>query len=199
MRRKKKLIKNLLKVLAVILVLVAMYHIIKPRKNINTSNSTNTNRETIKVTTISEPNINITLPENITDTETNTLAVEKNYTPLIEVSERYLVPILSNNEVTILIGDDSAKLLSENSAVHVGNEYSVSGIEETIQAVYYFTIDNYSYPIFMLLGSSGKLYYVDIETAYQTGNFQINGYIQNIPEVENVYQATVENNGENYR
>lgn len=199
MRRKKKLIKNLIKILVVVIIAVGLYFFFKPKKKINTADSDSNNRELIKVTTINEPNIEITLPENIKDSKENKTSENKTYTPLVEVSERYLVPILANNTVTILIGDDSEKLLTPTSPVQIGNEYTVSGIAETIQSVYYFTIDNYSYPIFLLLGESGKLYYVDIEKAYNTGKFEINGYIQNIPEVENVYQTTVEKGGKTYR
>lgn len=199
MRRKKKLIKNLIKILVVAIIAVGLYFFFKPKKKINTTDSDSNNRELIKVTTINKPNIEITLPENIKDSKENTTSENKTYTPLVEVSERYLVPILANNTVTILIGDDSEKLLTATSPVQIGNEYTVSGIAETIQSVYYFTIDDYSYPIFLLLGESGKLYYVDIEKAYTTGKFEINGYIQNIPEVENVYQTTVEKGSKNYR
>lgn len=197
MRRKKKLIINLLKILLVILIITGIYFIFKPKKKITTSKSNENNLEYIKVTTVDESNVKVELPETIKDATTNTEIPqeEKKYTPLTKTSERYLVPILVNNEVTVLIGDDSEKLLSNNSNVQVGNEYMVSGIAETIQSVYYFTIDEYDYPILLLLGESGKLHFVDIEKAYRTGKFEINGYIKNIPEVENVYQVTAEEKG----
>ena len=75
----------------------------------------------------------------------------------------------------------------------------VSGIEETIEAVYYFTVEGYDYPVLLLLGKSCKLYYVDIQRAYSSGNFAINGYIENIPDVQNVYQAEATENGKTTR
>ncbi|MCI8545840.1 MAG: hypothetical protein HFJ44_01235 [Clostridia bacterium] len=200
MRRKKKLIMNLLKILVVTLIVVGIYFIFKPKKKINTSKTNENNLEYIKVTTVDESNAKIELPEKIKDATTNIEIPkeEKKYTPLTKTSERYLVPILANNEVTILIGDDSEKLLSNNSIVQVGNEYTVSGIAETIQAVYYFTVNDYEYPILLLLGESGKLHYVDIEKSYRTGKFEISGSLKNITEVENVYQVNVEENGNSY-
>ncbi len=201
MRRKKKLIINLLKILVIVLIIVGIYFIFKPKKKINTSKENENKPQYIKVTTVDESNIKVELPETIKDVATNQeiSKEEKTYTPLTKVSERYLVPILANNEVTILIGDDSEDLLINNSSVQVGNEYTVSGIAETIQSVYYFTVDNYNYPILLLLGESGTLHYVDIEKAYSTGKFAISGSIKNIPEVENVYQVSVDRKGNTYR
>lgn len=201
MRRKKKLIMNLFKILIVILIIAGIYFIFKPKKKINTAKTNENNLEYIKVTTVNESNVKIKLPETIKDANTNTEIPqeEKKYTPLTQTTERYLVPILVNNEVTVLIGDDSEKLLENNQKVQVGNEYMVSGIAETIQAVYYFTVDNYEYPILLLLGESGKLHYVDIEKAYHTGKFEVSGVLKNISEVENVYQVTVEENGKTYQ
>lgn len=201
MRRKKKLIMNLFKILIVILIIAGIYFIFKPKKKINTTKTNENNLEYIKVTTVNESNVKIKLPETIKDANTNTEIPqeEKKYTPLTQTTERYLVPILVNNEVTVLIGDDSEKLLENNQKVQVGNEYMVSGIAETIQAVYYFTVDNYEYPILLLLGESGKLHYVDIEKAYHTGKFEVSGILKNISEVENVYQVTVEESGKTYQ
>lgn len=201
MRRKKKLIINLLKILLIILVIVGIYFIFKPKKKINTSKENENKPQYIKVTTVDESDIKIELPKIIKDINTNQeiSKEEKKYTALTKVSERYLVPILANNEVTILIGDDSEKLLTNSSNVQVGSEYMVSSIAETIQSVYYFTVDNYDYPILLLLGESGKLHYVDIEKAYRTGKFEISGSINNIPEVENVYQVSVDGKENTYR
>lgn len=191
MRRKKKLILNIVKILVIILVAIGIFFIFKPKKKINTANTTPNGKELIKVTTIDESNIKITLPETIRNYTTSEVISkdEKTFSPLVTVSERYLIPILANNEVTILVGDDSANLLTNNSPIQIGNEYMVSGIEETIDAVYYFTVEGYDYPILLLLGKSCKLYYVDIQRAYSTGKFAINGYVENIPDVQNVYQA----------
>lgn len=197
MRRKKKLILNITKILLVILIIVGLFFIFKPKKKINTANKTSNEKELIKVTTIDESNIKITLPETIRSYSTNEIIPkeEKTFSPLVTVSERYLIPILSNNEVTVLVGDDSSNLLSKNSPVQIGNEYMVSGIEETIEAVYYFTVEGYDYPILLLLGKSCNLYYVDIQRAYSTGRFAINGHVENIPDVQNVYQAESTKNG----
>lgn len=204
MRRRKKLIRRL-EILIIISILIILFFMFKPKKKITTSNNTSKTEEILNVTTINEPNIEVNLPTEIKDTtnsnknETTSSKNEKTYEPLIDVSERYLIPILSNNQVTVLIGDDSQKLLPTSSPVKVGNEYTVSGIEETITSVYYFSIDNYSYPILLLLSETGKLYYVDLESAYLTGKFTVSGYIKDIPQVENVYQTTVKKDGKEYR
>lgn len=215
MRKRKKILKNLLKILIIVAILVALFFIFKPKKKISTLNDTDSNSDVLNVTTINKPNIQINLPTEIKDTSTNqstnktedssntennvTEENKKTYEPLIEVSERYLIPILANNTVTVLIGDDSKDLIPSSSPVNVGNEYTVSGIEETLTAVYYFTVDGYSYPILLLLSESGKLYYVDIESAYLTGKFNVSGYIKDVPNVDNVYQTTVKKDGKEYR
>ena len=201
MRRKKKLILNIAKILLVILIAIGIFLIFKPKKKINTANTAQNGKELIKVNPVDESNIKITLPETIKEYTTNK-AISKDirtFAPLVTVSERYLIPILANNEITVLVGDDSASLLSANSPIQRGNEYMVSGIEETIEAVYYFTVEGYDYPVLLLLGKSCKLYYVDIQRAYSSGNFAINGYIENIPDVQNVYQAEATENGKTTR
>lgn len=201
MRRKKKLILNIAKILLVILIAIGIFLIFKPKKKINTANTAQNGKELIKVNPVDESNIKITLPETIKEYTTNK-AISKDirtFAPLVTVSERYLIPILANNEITVLVGDDSASLLSANSPIQIGNEYMVSGIEETIEAVYYFTVEGYDYPVLLLLGQSCKLYYVDIQRAYSSGNFAINGYIENIPDVQNVYQAEATENGKTTR
>lgn len=200
MRRKKKLLMNIIKILIVIIIAVGLFLIFKPKKQIDTTDNTSNNKELIKVTTVNELNIKADLPEEIKDSTTNTVIPkeEKTYEPSTQSSERYLIPILANNEVTILIGDDSAKLLNNNSKVQVGNEYIVEGTNETMKAVYYFTVDNYDYPILLLLGESHKLYFVDVENAYSTGVFKLDGYIKNIPDVENVYQTKVTEGDKTY-
>ena len=194
MRRKKKLILNIAKILLVILIAIGIFLIFKPKKKINTANTAQNGKELIKVNPVDESNIKITLPETIKEYTTNK-AISKDirtFAPLV-------IPILANNEITVLVGDDSASLLSANSPIQIGNEYMVSGIEETIEAVYYFTVEGYDYPVLLLLGKSCKLYYVDIQRAYSSGNFAINGYIENIPDVQNVYQAEATENGKTTR
>lgn len=197
MRRKKKILLNIAKILIVVLIAVGLFLIFKPKKKINTSNTTSNGKELIKVNPVDESNIKITLPEIIREYTTNEIISKdtKTFSPLVTVSERYLIPILANNNVTVLVGDDSANLLTASSPIQIGNEYTVSGIEETIEAVYYFTVEGYDYPVLLLLGKSCKLYYVDVQRAYSSGNFAINGYVENIPEVKNVYQAETTANG----
>lgn len=189
MRRKKKIILNITKILIVVLIAIGLFLIFKPKKKINTANTTS-NGKTLTKQEADESNIRINLPEVIRNYTTNEVISkdEKTFLPLARGAETYLIPTLiyDKNEVTILVGDDSESLLSENSPVQIGNEYTVSGIEETIAGVYYFTIEGYEYPILLLLGQSAKLYYVDIQRAYSTGNFTINGYIEKIPEVQTV-------------
>lgn len=201
MRRKKKLILNIIKILAVVLIAVGLFFIFRPKKKVNTTNETQNGKELIKVTPFNESNKKIELPEIIKDASSNEVISkdEKTYTPLTKTSETFLIPIRSNNEITILIGDDSSNLLTTDSPVQVGKEYSVSGIEENIETVHYFTVDGYDYPIFLLLGESGKLYYVDIEKSYTTGLFAINGHIENISEVQNIYQAEATEKSKTYK
>ena len=75
----------------------------------------------------------------------------------------------------------------------------IIGINDKIKSVYYFNVENYKYPIFLLLTQEGKLLYVDIENAFKTGIFKISGTIENLPEVESVYSSKAEKNGNSYR
>ncbi len=195
MRRRKKLIKKLLIIIAIILIIFLIYKILKPQKKINTAKSNSTKGNVIELTTVDESNAEITLPDVIHD-ENNTTNTK--YEPVTETTEKYLISILSNNEVTVLIGNDSEKLLNSSSHVEIGKEYKVSGITEEIKSVHYFNVENYDYPVFLLLSKTGKLYYVDIQKAFQTGSFDIAGTIKNIPEVDTVYETTAEKNGKKY-
>ena len=198
MRRKKKILKRILVIIAILLAIFLLYKFIKPQKKINTSESERQKGEVIELTTVNEPNVEIKLPDKIKDEETNS----QNYEPITDNSEdsdKYLISILSNNEVTILIGNDSEKILDNSSKVQIGGEYKVNGIEDKIKSVYYFNVENYKYPIFLLLTQEGKLLYVDIENAFKTGIFKISGTIKNLPEVESVYSSKAEKNGNNYR
>lgn len=202
MRRRKKILKRILVIIAILLAIFLLYKFIKPQKKIDTSESEKQKGEVIELTTVNEPNVEIKLPDKIKDEETNTTTNSQNYEPITDNSEdsdKYLISILSNNEVTILIGNDSEKILDSNSKVQIGGEYKVNGIEDKIKSVYYFNVENYKYPIFLLLTQEGKLLYVDIENAFKTGIFQISGTIKNLPEVESVYSSKAEKNGNNYR
>lgn len=201
MRRKKKILKRILVIFAILLAIFLLYKFIKPQKKIDTANPDNQKGEVIELTTVNEPNVEIKLPNTIKDEKNNTTS-SQHYEPITENSEdsdKYLISILSNNEVTILIGNDSEKILNNNSKVEIGGEYKVNGIKDKIKSVYYFNVENYKYPIFLLLTQEGKLLYVDIENAFKTGIFKISGTIENLPEVESVYSSKAEKNGNNYR
>ncbi len=201
MRRKKKILKRILVIFAILLAIFLLYKFIKPQKKIDTANPDNQKGEVIELTTVNEPNVEIKLPNTIKDEKNNTTS-SQHYEPITENSEdsdKYLISILSNNEVTILIGNDSEKILNNNSKVEIGGEYKVTGINDKIKSVYYFNVENYKYPIFLLLTQEGKLLYVDIENAFKTGIFKISGTIENLPEVESVYSSKAEKNGNNYR
>lgn len=201
MRRKKKILKRILVIFAILLAIFLLYKFIKPQKKIDTANPDNQKGEVIELTTVNEPNVEIKLPNTIKDEKNNTTS-SQHYEPITENSEdsdKYLISILSNNEVTILIGNDSEKILNNNSKVEIGGEYKVTGINDKIKSVYYFNVENYKYPIFLLLTKEGKLLYVDIENAFKTGIFKISGTIENLPEVESVYSSKAEKSGNNYR
>lgn len=201
MRRKKKILKRILVIFAILLAIFLLYKFIKPQKKIDTANHDNQKGEVIELTTVNEPNVEIKLPNTIKDEKNNTTS-SQHYEPITENSEdsdKYLISILSNNEVTILIGNDSEKILNNNSKVEIGGEYKVTGINDKIKSVYYFNVENYKYPIFLLLTQEGTLHYVDIENAFKTGNFKISGTINNLPEVESVYSSNAEKNGQTYR
>lgn len=198
MRRRKKIIKRLITVIAIILVLFLLYKFLKPQKKINTVDPNAKKGEVIELTTVDQPNIEIDLPDEI-HSETNTTNGSE-YTPVKETTSKYLISVLSNNEVTVLIGNDSEKLLNSSSKVEIGGEYKISGITDEIKSVYYFNVTDYKYPIFLLLSKTGKLYYVDIENAFQTGNFVVSGTIHDdLPEVSNVYETTTEKDGKTYQ
>ncbi len=227
MRRKKKIIITLLEILAIVIVAVIIFSIFVPKRKINEfDNGKNSgNQNTINPDEPS-PNIEVILPEHITDinngvstgntTNTNNPSntsnnpsenpssnnSQKTYEPLIEeFPARYLITLnpQGDKNVRILIGPDSEQLLQNNSKVQLSTEYPVNNVPENIKSEFTIKIDNYDYPIVLLLGESNKLYYVDIENAFNTGNFTVTGYVQNIPEVEQVYETTVNDNGHKYR
>ncbi|MGN1330531.1 MAG: hypothetical protein ACI4VN_04260 [Clostridia bacterium] len=198
MRRKKKLFLNLLKVLIVIGIILAIYFLFfKKQKEIETANTTNKTGKVIELVPVNESTEEIELPENIySETDPNS---NKTYSPVTGESETYLISILTNNDVTILIGNDSEKILPDGSPIQIGADYMVSGIEAELKTVYYFNVSGYNYPVFLLLAQDGTITYVDIEEAYRTGNFQVSGKIGGIPAIDNIYETTVEKDGESYR
>ncbi len=199
MRRKKKLFLNILGICAIVLIAVAIIAFFIPRKNIKTADAKDENSEYISVDDIQvAKKADVVLPSKIytkANSESNTTSSQnKTFEPLVEDSPRlYLVTLENSNKV--LIGQDSESLLNENSKVQVSLEYPINNIPENIKSDYTFLVDGYDYPILLLLGESGRLYYVDIENAYNTGKFKVDGYIQDIPEASRVYATTTTENG----
>lgn len=216
MRRRKKIIKNLLKILAAVaFVLIIYFAFFRQQKKINTANTTGNHGESIELSVANEPKIEIILPEKIYDYDTNTitsadddnskstLSDEKTYTPItsteeIEAQKKYLVAITSESKVEILIGDDSEELLTENTSVEIGGSYEVEGITELLKTTYSFSVAGYKYPIILILSQTGNLYYVDSEQAFQTGKFQIAGKVENLSNVDRIYTTKVEQDGLTY-
>ncbi len=204
MRRKKKLILNILGIAAIFLIAVAIIAFFVPRKNIKTADTKDKNSEYTSVDNIvAAEKADVILPDTIYSESNNTSSEDSNNTnktfePLVEdYPARYLITLnpQGNTDVKVLIGPDSESLLNNNSKVQISSEYPINNIPENIKSDYTFKVDGYDYPILLLLGESGKLYYVDIEKAYKTGNFEIDGYIENIPEADRVYATTTTENG----
>ncbi len=207
-RRTKMLLQRLALLIAIIAIAVVLIIFFKPRKQIQTTDGNNLSREYIK-TIEANQTVNIVLPENIIPAEetssgessnqTTSNTIEKTYTALVSSEETYLIPLQSGEKAfSVLIGYDSEKLV-EGTPVEVSKEYEVSGMPEKILSIYFFKVDHYDYPILLVLGESRKLYYVDTESAYKSGNFKVNGYIDDLPEVEDVHQTTVNENGKEYK
>jgi len=113
MRRKKKMLLNLLKVLAVVgIVLIVYFAFFKPKKKIDTVATNKTSEKAIELVPVNEAPKEIDLPENIHSADEDTS--NKTYTPSTENSDKYLISILANNKVTLLIGNDSEKIIDEN-------------------------------------------------------------------------------------
>lgn len=216
MRRRKKIIKNLLKILAAVaFVLIIYFAFFRQQEKINTANTSGNNSKTIELSVANEPKIEIILPEKIYEYNTNTLTStnnndsksdlsdEKTYTPItsteeIEVQKKYLVAITSESKVEILIGDDSEELLTENTAIEIGGSYEVEGITERLKTTYSFSVAGYKYPIILILSQTGNLYYIDTEQAFQTGKFQVAGKVENLSNVDRIYTTKVEQDGSTY-
>ena len=164
----------------------------------NTASSSNSNQDT---NDNSDNNNQNTDTASSTSSETSSSA--KIYKPLQSVEERefpkrYLETITNTDKIIILIGDDSQEFIDRGSPIKIGVEYQVIGIEEPMLTTYIFNISNYNYPIFLLLSQSGTLYFIDTQKAYSTGEFKIDGKIENIPEVKSVHETRVEENGNSY-
>lgn len=210
-RRRKILLRNILTLAIIVGIIVGFYFMFFHKKaNIKTANQISNKSGKFEFETTTAPKVEIVLPEKIHDTSDNTTKNEtssgknnKTYEPLQSVEERefpkrYLETITTENEITILIGDDSQEFINQGSPIQIGVEYQVVGIEEPMLTTYIFNMSNYNYPVFLLLSQSGNLYYIDTQKAYSTGTFKISGKIDNIPAVESVHETKVEENGQSY-
>lgn len=201
MRRKKKMLLTLLKVLAVVAVVLIIYFaFFKPKKKIEIVDTAKKSETPINLVPVDEAPKEINLPENIhsNSNETDESNTNKTYTPSTENSDKYLISILANNKVTLLIGNDSEKIIDANSPIQIGAEYVVNGIDSKLQAAYCFNVDGYSYPILLLLSQDGTVTYVDTEEGYRTGEFNVSGRLSDLPEIETIYETTINENGESY-
>ncbi len=214
LRRKKKLIIKICVLLLIIGAIFGFFIFIYPESNIPTYDDTDSKNENqIQSVAINPPNVNVTLPteiktispsssDNSTGNNTNTSSSSevitdsnKNYESYVDESLPYLITILSSdNKLTILLSERSSSLIPEGSSTKIGVDYLVTGIAEKIIAVYDFTVDNYSYPVVLLLSETGNVYYIDTESAYKTGEFKVSGKIADIPEIDNIYTVTVDKN-----
>lgn len=199
MRRKKKILLNLLKVLAIVgVVLIVYFAFFKPKKKIDTVATNKTSEKAIDLVPVNETPKEIDLPENIYSPDDDSPNTNKTYTPSTENSDKYLISILANNKVTLLIGNDSEKIIDASSPIQIGEEYLVNGIESELQAAYCFNVDGYTYPILLLLSQDGIVTYVDTEEGYHTGQFNVSGRLTGIPAIENIYETTVNENDKSY-
>ena len=72
------------------------------------------------------------------------------------------------------------------------NIFTIQGIESDLKAAYCFNVAGYDYPILLLLSQNGTVTYVNTEEGYKTGNFAVTGRLSGIPEIEKIYETTVE-------
>lgn len=221
-RRKKKLIIRLTILLAIIIFIVLLVLYILPKAGITTiKKDVSNSSEEVDVTIIEEPQVKVSLPEYITTVddkdnlgnvqtpgdnsntiiETTTGTNGKSYTSYVNTEEKYFITVLSNDnkKLTIMLSNKAKDLLSNNSKAKIGIEYSVSNIKEEIVGVYDFTYSNYKYPILLLLSASGKLYYVDLESALSSGNFKAEGPIKNISNIYKVVAVEVKDGDNTYK
>ena len=203
-RRTKQLLQRIAVLIGIIALAVALFFFFKPTKTLDMASNTNNKSRHVRTIEDAKP-INITLPENIVSTEENpnissntTNSTDKTYTPVNSNNETYFIPLQTGEKsFKLLIGYDSEKLV-EGTPVEVSKEYEVKGVKEKILSIFFFKVDYYQYPILLVLGESKTLYYVDIESAYKSGNFQINGTIKNIPPVQAVNATTITKDGKEY-
>lgn len=223
MRRRKKFLKRLLKIIIfVAIILIIYFAFFKKIKKIDSGNETSNQLGIIELNSAEEPKVEIVLPNKIYDeieennsntssndnstNETSTAGVvntDKKYSPITSDDEvinqkKYLETITNNEEITIMLGDDSRELLSDNSPVEIGKTYIVNNVTEPMKTTYSFNIEDYDYPIILALSQTGYLYYIDAEQAFKTGNFQITNKIEDIQNVDKVYETIVEENGKKY-
>lgn len=212
-RRKKKLIIRLSILLALIIFIVLLVLYVLPKAGITTINNDNTNNssEEVEVTIIDDPKPPSSLPEYITTADdevdlnniqtnvedsnsvitTTTGANGKSYTSYVDTEEKYFITVLSeDNTLTIMLSNKAQDLLSSTSKAKIGVEYTVSNLNEKIVGVSDFMYSNYEYPILLLISTSGKLYYVDMEDGFETGKFEAEGPIE---KVSNIYKVNVVN------
>lgn len=223
-RRKKKLIIRTFIIIVFLALVALLIYYVLPKSGIETLNFAN-NKETnstdeIEVKIIDESTVTTSLPEYITTVgdaseeylneakssqdDTNELITSvmgangKAYTAYVDNSEKYFITILSNDnsKLTIMLSNKAESLLPKNSTIKVGVDYNVSGIKEKIVGVYDFEYSGYKYPILLLLSSSGKLYYVDLETSIKSGKFKSHGPIKQVTNIYKICNVEV-NDGKN--
>lgn len=221
-RRKKKLIMRMACILAVLVFLILLIRYVLPSAGINTFNFNNDNSNPsseVEVTIIDEPTVTVSLPEYITtvddnssknevptSTETNTLVTSttgtngKSYTSYVDTNEKYFITVLgANNKLTLMLSNRAKDLLSKDSKAKVGVEYTVSNLKETIVGVYDFTCSTYKYPVLLLLSSSGKLYYVDLEASLKSGTFKAAGPIKKLSNIYKICPVEISDGNTSYK
>lgn len=221
-RRKKKLIIRLSILLAIIIFIILLILYILPKAGITTINKNNSNSSgEVDVTIIDEPQVKVSLPEYITTVddantleniqtsgdnsntiiETTTGTNGKSYTSYVNTEEKYFITVLSddNKKLTIMLSNKAKDLLTNNSKAKIGIEYNISNIKEEIVGVYDFMYSDYKYPILLLLSTSGKLYYVDIEASINSGSFKAEGPIKDVSNVYKIVAVEVTDGSNKYK
>ena len=223
MRRRKKILKKLLKIFVFVgIILIIYFAFFKRIKKIDSGNESNNQTGIIELRSAEEPKVEIVLPDKIYDeidvdntntssndnstnetTATGVVNTDKKYSPITSDDEiintkKYLETITNNEEITVMLGDDSRELLSDNSPIEIGKTYIVNNVTEPMKTTYSFNIEGYDYPIILALSQTGYLYYIDAEQAFKTGNFQITQKIEEIKDDDKVYETIVEENGKKY-
>lgn len=229
LRRKKKLIIRIALILVALIFIILLISYIHPESGIDIFNKNNPSENTTSPevgVVIEEPTITVSLPEYITtvnentkpevlneiqqnsieNEETNTVVTSttgtngKTYSSYLDNSIKYFITVLSpDNKLTIMLSDKAKSLLPKKSKIQTGVEYDVSNIKETIVAVYDFMYSDYKYPILLLLSSSSKLYYIDLEASINSGNFKVSGPIKNIPKIYKVIKVNITEGDKTYK